>query len=1146
MHQREGEGLRAVSVVALAVFAAMVLLSLLRVLGGGADGMGSSVPGDRRYDAMSSVSPRPDTMDAPGPDAGPAQPTSQTTSPVRVPSDFFTENAGQVANPEVLYYARGGVSVGFAAGAVFVNLRERPPLDELDPRSGPAPTPILSPLRGHLVRIAFEGANPVLPQARGELPHRANFFLGDDPARWRTDVRNYAEVVYENVWDGIDVVYRTSPGGVKYDLVVHPGADLADAVLAYEGVTAMTVTARSLMAPTNLGPLRDDLPAAWQVSGLPVACALRQTGERTVGYACSGWDGTGDLVIDPLLYSTFLGGSWWDETWGVAVDASGGVYVTGVTESDTDFPTTAGAYDRSHNGGNWDAFVAKLDPIGSALVYSTFLGGRAWDYGWGIAVDASGAAYVTGVTEDAAADFPTTPGAYDTTHNGGDDAFAAKLSPSGSALLYSTFLGGGGRDEGYGIAVDAVGAAYVAGFTISADFPTTPGAYSTTPNGVYDAFAAKLDASGSALLYSTFLGGSGIDWGVGIGVDALGAAYVIGNTDDAATDFPTTPGAYDTTPNGGPQDVFVAKLDATGSTLLYATFLGGSGNETGFGIAVDASGTAYLTGWTWDAATDFPTTPGAYDTTHNGGDDAFVAKLDATGSTLVYATFLGGSGYDDGIGIAVDVSGSAYVTGSTYDAATDFPTTPGAYDTTHNGGYDAFVAKLDEVGSGLLYSTFLGGSRYDDGIGIVVDASGVAFVTGSTFSTDFPTTPGAYDRTHNGGEDAFVAKLTLPLGPMPPVLSATGEPNYAMDGLDPETGTLATIYAYRVNYTDADGDPPLAVEPKVHIRMGGVEVANSPFPMTAVDPLDADVTDGKWYTYTTTLASRGTDYTYDFTATDATGLAGMDWPAPPADAPDVLNRPPTADAGPDQVGVFRGATVTLDGTASSDPDGDPLTYSWTQTAGPAVTLTDPNTANPTLTPAMAGTYAFALTVNDGMGANNTDAVIVAVVNRAPAADAGPDQNLPKGTLVTLDGALSRDPDNDVLTYSWTPASGAGWSLANPTTATPSFTPPAPGTYTFSLTVGDGFGGMATDDVVVTATNAAPIADAGPDQVGVFRGATVTLDGTASTDSDGDPLTYSWTQTSGPAVALAGANTVTPSFTPAAAGTHVFALTVDDG
>src|SRR3990172_3829938 len=243
----------------------------------------------------------------------------RTPSEVAALSGFFTENAGQVGNPEILYYARGGeVYVGFAAGAVLLNLRERPPHDELDPRLESAPPAPAAPLRGHLVRTTFEGANPVLPQGRGELPHRANFFLGDDPAHWHTNVRNFAEVIYENAWDGIDVVYRTSPGGAKYDLVVHPGADLADVAFAYEGVTDLAVTPHGLAAGTSLGPLRDDLPAAWQASGLPVDCALRQIGEHTVGYACSGWDGSGDLVIDPLLYPTFLGGSGSDGGLGIA------------------------------------------------------------------------------------------------------------------------------------------------------------------------------------------------------------------------------------------------------------------------------------------------------------------------------------------------------------------------------------------------------------------------------------------------------------------------------------------------------------------------------------------------------------------------------------------------------------------------------------------------------------------------------------------------------------------------------------------------------------------------------------------------------------------------------------------------------------
>jgi len=1080
-------------------------------------------------------------------------PTAVTPTVVAALSDFFTENAGQVANPEVLYYARGsGVSVGFAAGAVLVNMRERPPHEEFDPRAGPTshapsdPEAPATPLRGHLVRIAFEGANPVVPRARGEFAHRANFFLGDDPARWRTDVRNYAEIVYEDAWDGIDVVYRPSPGGVKYDLVVHPGADLADVAFAYEGVTDLAVTPHGLTAETSLGPLLDDLPATWQASGLPVECALRQIADHTVGYACSGWDGSGDLVIDPLLYSTFLGGSGSDGGLGIAVDASGSAYVTGVTgDAATDFPTTPGAYNTTHNGGQ-DAFMAKMDASGSALVYATFLGGSGIDVGLGMAVDASGAAYLTGYTTDAATDFPTTPGAYDTTHNGGVlfgyDAFVAKLDATGSSLLYSTFLGGSGSDEGSRIAVDASGSAYVTGFAYddATDFPTTPGAYNTTHNGGWEAFASKLDAAGSTLLYSTFLGGSGDDLGWGIAVDALGAAYVTGWTRDDVTDFPTTLGAYDTTHNGG-QDAFVAKLDASGSSLLYATFLGGSGADQALGIAIDASGAAYVTGGTFDDVTDFPTTAGAYDTTHNGGTDAFVAKLDASGSALLYSTFIGGNSTGEGRGIAIDASGAAYVTGFTIDST--FPTTPGAYDTTHNGGDDVFVAKLDANGGALLYSTFLGGSGDDVGWGIVIDASGAAYVTGSTWDdiTDFPTTPGVYDTTHNGGVwDAFMTKLGFP---SIPVLSATGEPNYVVDGLDPEAGTLAALYAYRANYTDADGDPPAVGDPKVHILKGGVEIAGSPFPLVEVDPLDSDFTDGKWYAYNTTLAPRGTDYTYHFTATDAMGLAAADWPSPAADAPDVLSRAPSADAGPDQSGVFRNATVQLNGAGSSDPDGDPLTYAWVQMAGPAVTLNNASVPVANFTPTGLGTYTFQLTVDDGMGANSTDEVTATVVNRPPTAEAGSGQTgVLRNATTSLDGAVSSDPDGDPLTFAWTQTAGPAVALTGANTAAPSFTPVAAGVYIFQLVVGDGLGGTDADNVTVTVVNRAPTADAGGPYT-CTAGGSVTLIGTGSIDPDGDTLTYTWTVPLTPPVTLSGP---TPTLTcPTTVGTLNVTLTVTD-
>ena len=265
-----------------------------------------------------------------------------------------------------------------------------------------------------------------------------------------------------------------------------------------------------------------------------------------------------------------------------------------------------------------------------------------------------------------------------------------------SDLLYATFLGGGEGDWANEVAVDATGNAYVAGSTRSSDFPTTPGAYDTTHNESTDAFVARLNPSGSDLLYATFLGGDGSDYGDGVAVDATGNAYVTGS--NGSSDFPTTSGAYDTTHNGG-ADVFVSKLNPSGSDLLYATFLGGGGDDRGKGIAVDGSGSAYVTGWTFSP--DFPTTPEAYDTTYNGSYDAFVARVNPSGSDLPYATFLGGSDYDIGNGIAVDGPGNAYVTG--YTTSSDFPTTPEAYDTTHNGGRDAFVARLP-IGAGRAYS----------------------------------------------------------------------------------------------------------------------------------------------------------------------------------------------------------------------------------------------------------------------------------------------------------------------------------------------------------------------------------------------------------------------------------------------------------
>jgi hypothetical protein len=416
------------------------------------------------------------------------------------------------------------------------------------------------------------------------------------------------------------------------------------------------------------------------------------TAAQQVRFQIAAYDRSKPLVIDPTLaYSTYLGGRGDDEGFGIAVDAAGNAYVTGHTAS-TNFPTTPGAFQTTFGGGFGDAFVSKLNAAGSALLYSTYLGGSTDDLGSGIAIDASGDAYVTGHTDSS--NFPTTAGAFQTTSGGFTDAFVSKLNTVGSALLYSTYLGGSDGELGNSIAVDASGNAYVTGQTNSTNFPITAGAFQTTiGGGGLDAFVSKLNAAGSALLYSTYLGGRDVEGGNGIAVDASGNAYVTGGT--LSSNFPVTPGAFQTTcpecNNHIVGDTFVSKLNPVGSALVYSTYLGGSGQDGDFGIAVDASGNAYVTGFT--SSSDFPTTPGAFQTTLKGSQNAFFSKLNASGSALLYSTYLGGSSGDIGDRIAVDASGNAYVTGAT--ASSNYPTTPGAFQTAFGGGtLDAFVSKF--------------------------------------------------------------------------------------------------------------------------------------------------------------------------------------------------------------------------------------------------------------------------------------------------------------------------------------------------------------------------------------------------------------------------------------------------------------------
>jgi uncharacterized repeat protein (TIGR01451 family) len=653
----------------------------------------------------------------------------------KVPLSFIA-NRGQV-NSRVRYYAQ-------AAGVSFYFTRQK------------VVFAFAKGKRGAALDLRFPGANRnATLEARAELSGKVNYLTA---TRRNTNIPTYREVAYKNLWPGIDLVFRGRAGRLKYKFLVKPGARASTIRLAYRGAKGLRLgAAGALLVQTPLGTLRDAAPQGFQRSGdkrVPVKTRYSLTaGGSVYGFKVSSYDRSRPLVIDPsLAYSTYLGASSFDQARSIAVDASGSAYATGLTDS-TDFPTTVGAFQTSRAGGD-DVFVTKLDPSGATLAYSTYLGGSSLDQPTSIAVDASGSAYVTGVTNSS--NFPTTLSAYDTSL-AGDDAFVAKLDASGSTLAYSTYLGGSASDDGGAIAVDAAGNAYVGGLTLSADFPTAVGAYDRSLDGLIDGFVAKLDSSGSTLAYSTYLGGSSNEFVAGVAVDTAGSAYVSGTT--PSSDFPTTTGAYDTS-LGGPGDAFAAKLDPSGSTLAYSTFLGGSDGDGAPAIAVDGSGSAYLAGTT--LSTDLPTIS-AFQPDLAGDSDVFVAKLDASGSSLAYSTYLGGSLGDSGQGIAVDAAGSAYVTGVT--DSSDFWTL-GAFQASLGGPRDAFAAKLDASGSTLAYSTYLGGSAFDYGFDIAVDAAGSDYVTGATDSSDFPTTPAAFDPTAPGGDgDGFVTKFPTPPPP---------------------------------------------------------------------------------------------------------------------------------------------------------------------------------------------------------------------------------------------------------------------------------------------------------------------------------------------------------------------------------------------
>jgi hypothetical protein len=645
--------------------------------------------------------------------------------------------------------------------------------------------------RAAVLRMKLAGSNAT-PSVEGldALPGGSNYLLGSDSSRWLSDVPAFSKVQYKSVYPGVDVVYYGGEGRLEYDFRVAAGADPRAVKLKFEGARSTRVDAKTgdLLLRVGRRELRQHAPLAYQQAGgarrvVPSRYRVARGGE--VSFELGEYDARLPLVIDPavsLAYGAFVGGGSYDSARDMHVGADGSVWIAGVTGS-LDFPATAGAAQPASNDGIFgDAFVAKLNPAGDALLYATYLGGTQSDDAQALALDAAGNVYLTGYTTSP--DFPTTPGAFQSAPARLQDVFVVKLNPSSggaNSLAYSTLLGGTYSDFGMDIAVDGAGRVHVVGSTNSVAFPTRnafdPTYSSGQNNSGDDAFVLTLNPAGagpSDLLYSTYLGGTPQDYALGVVLDQSGHTYVTGYT--SSNDFPVTAGAYDTVRGDATQgvgsDSFVMKFDTAASgaaSLLYSTFVGGNNSDEARDITLDSAGNVYVAGQTFSP--DFPTTPGAAQTAFGGGiisgtirADAFVTKLDINqpgASALLYSTYLGGTYAGDvAYAVAVGQTGDIYLTGRT-DAA-DFPVTCTGVPALNQGG--PFITRIDPTASGadaLVYSSFFSGtSGVDTAFAVSVDSSNNVYLAGSAYSTDFPSTAGGYrNPSGSSGTEAFVAKL---------------------------------------------------------------------------------------------------------------------------------------------------------------------------------------------------------------------------------------------------------------------------------------------------------------------------------------------------------------------------------------------------
>ncbi len=698
---------------------------------------------------------------------------------------YFIENKGQWPE-EVLYLTRlRGLDVWITTYGInftFYHITdpfspEEASIYQFQQTAAPAPSEhhdcSWNTVVGQRVLVTWQNQSAFIRAEGRQRRHGYyNYLFGSSQQGHATYIGLYDQVLVHNVFDAIDVRYYLESGCLRFDFLVQPGADPQQIQFTLSGSDNVFVNDEGhLEFATRFGPVQFVDLTAYQedqrkVSAhfAPVETTHRDPTASGDGlwwtFRLGAFDRSQTLIIDPLVYATFLGGSENDRAYDVRVDGSGQLVVVGETLSPT-YDTTPGVFQASKNGGR-DVFVTKLNAAGTGLIYSTFLGGSQDDIARCVHLDSIGQVLVAGWTYSS--DFTVTTDAVQASHGGGSDVFVAKLDAAGAALVYATYLGGSGDDEGWGLTVDKNGNTYVTGQTYSADFPVTSGAWQSTHQGGWDAFVTKLNAMGTTLLFSTYLGGSNADYGRAIVVNKTDNAYVAGRT--YSTDFPTVMGAYQTVLNGG-SDVFVVQMDPGGSMPIYATYFGGSSDEHVYDLLVDGNGNCIITGRTYSS--DFMVTPNVVQSFFGGGSyDVFVTQFNALATDVLFSTYLGGTDTERGNNLALDNMGNLHLVGETSSA--DFAISPDAWQSGLNGLSDVFYTVMNTNGTALLYSTFLGGSGEDEGWALALDDFGNVYLSGRTNSSDFLITPDAFQNVLEGGYDVFVSKLHgLGTGVGPPV-----------------------------------------------------------------------------------------------------------------------------------------------------------------------------------------------------------------------------------------------------------------------------------------------------------------------------------------------------------------------------------------